>query len=140
MTIQDPNEPPTHTAYAAEVRETTVVRERDNTVWWIAGIVALAAIAAVVWMVLASNRGADDTEAMQDALEAARVEAQLAGAEAQMQAAGDAAARAAADAARATADARDAAARAASQPPTVIVESPPPPAVEPEPEPVPPPQ
>lgn len=131
MTHQDP-EQPVREAYAAETRETTVVRERDsNAGWWIAGVVALAAIAAVLWMVLASNQGADD---MEDALEAARMEAQLAGAQAQIDAAGDAAARAAADAARATADARDAAARAASEPRTIVVESPPPPA-EPEPAP-----
>lgn len=149
MTDQDPHyqettrtivaEPdPYRPGGAAQVRttETTVQGRQSTTAWWIAGIVALAAIVGVVWMVVSTNEtqqdalvAEGDAAAVEDAISDARLQGQLEGAQDGLAAA--AAARASAD--RAAAEAAAARAEASrSDPPEVVIVQP----AEPEPEPV----
>lgn len=120
-----------------ETTETTVTgRQTSNTAWWIAGVVALAAIIGVVWMVVSTTDAQEDEViaeqdalAVQDAIEDARLQGQLEGAQDGLAAAS--AARASAD--RAAAEAAAARAEASrSDPPEVVIVQP----AEPTPEPV----
>lgn len=114
----------------AQVRttETTVAGRQSNTAWWIAGIVALAAIVGVVWMVVSTNETQQDAlvaeadaTAIQDAISDARLQGQLEGAQDGLAAAS--AARASAD--RAAAEAAAARAEASrSEPPEVVIVQP----------------
>lgn len=136
MTYQDPNDLPPTTPVYTETVETVVVRERNNTAtWWIAGLIALAAIIVIGWMVTANS---DDSTAeadaalraaeLQVAADQARLQAEVSGAQQSVDFARADAMRASAEASRATMDARAAEARAnaaASQPPaTVIIREP----------------
>lgn len=124
VTETDPLRPagPAH----VETTETTVTgRQTSNTAWWIAGVVALAAIIGVVWMVVSTNETQQDalvaeasaTE-VQDAISDARLQGQLEGAQDGLAAAS--AARASAD--RAAAEAAASRAEAArTDPPEVVV-------------------
>lgn len=124
----------------AQVRttETTVAGRQSNTAWWIAGVVAVAAIVGVVWMVVSTNETQQDAlvaeadaGAIQDAISDARLQGQLEGAQDGLAAAS--AARASAD--RAAAEAAAARAEASrSEPPEVVIVQP---ATEPAAEPVP---
>ena len=123
-----------------ETTETTVTgRETSTAAWWIAGVVAVAAIVGVVWMVVSTNEAQqdaviaeDDALAVQDAIADARLQGQVEGAQDGLAAAS--AARAAAD--RAAAEAAAARAEASrSDPPEVIVVQP----ADPQPEPLAPP-
>lgn len=148
MTDQDPHyQETTRTTVAqtdpyrpegpAQIRttETTVAGRQSNTAWWIAGIVALAAIIGVVWMVVSTNEAQQDVvvaegdaEAVQDAISDARLQGQLEGAQDGLAAAS--AARVAAD--RAAAEAAAARAEAARRdPPEVVVVQPTPSTPEP---------
>lgn len=128
---------PYHPGEPAQVRttETTVAGRQSNTAWWIAGIVALAAIIGVVWMVVSTNEtqqevlvAEGDVAAVEDAIADARLQGQLEGAQDGLAAAS--AARASAD--RAAAEAAAARAEAARQdPPEVVVVQPAQPAPEP---------
>lgn len=120
-----------------ETTETTVTgRQTSNTAWWIAGVVALAAIVGVVWMVVSTNEAQQDAlvaegdaAAVEDAISDARLQGQLEGAQDGLAAAS--AARASAD--RAAAEAAAARAEASrSDPPEVVIVQP----SEPEQEPV----
>lgn len=135
----DPFRPgaPTH----VESIETTVRgRENSTASWWIAGVIALAAIIAVTWMVLATaaptEEGVTDADAVaiENAIEDARLQGQLEGAQdglAAASAAQTSAAIAAAD--RAAAEAAAARAELERSRSEVVVITPP----QPEPQPVP---
>jgi len=126
-----PSAPPVHT----ETIETTVVREANNTGWWIAGILGGLVLIAVLWILFA--RGSQppatdaalleaqaDIAAAQAQADAAAIQGQVAGAQASVDIARADAARAQAEAARAANDARAAEARAATPPPPVVLTTP----------------
>lgn len=150
MTDQDPNfQQTTRTTVSeadllrpgqpqhVETTETTVTgRQTSNTAWWIAGLVALAAIIGVVWMVVSTNQTRQDTLtaeadaqaqaeadalAVRDAIDDARIQGQIQGA--QDSATAVIAAQAAADRAAAEAAAARAEAARDAQPPVVVIES-----------------
>lgn len=100
-------------------QETIVTdRQPNQTAWWIAGIVAVLAIIAVLWMVLATaGEPAVDPDEVQDAIADARLQGQLEGAQDSVAAAAAAADRAAESAARSAAD-------AVREPPVVVVSPP----------------
>lgn len=137
MTQYDPNldrRPiPTATPGYTETVETTVVREANNTGWWIAGILGGLVLIAVLWILFArgGETPADDAAildaqadlaAAQAQADAAAIQGQVAGAQASVDIARADAARSQAEAARAAAEARAAEARAATPPAPVIVE------------------
>ena len=139
MTQYDPNldrRPiPTATPGYTETVETTVVREANNTGWWIAGILGGLVLIAVLWILFARG-GQPTTDATDAAIldaqadlataqaqaDAAAVQGQIAGAQASVDIARADAARSQAEATRAAAEARAAEARAATPPAPVIVE------------------
>lgn len=139
MTQYDPNldrrplptEPPVYT----ETVETTVVREANNTGWWIAGILGGLVLIAVLWILF--SRGSQtpatdaalldaqaDLAAAQAQADAAAIQGQVAGAQASVDIARADAIRAQAEAARSAAEARAAEARAATPPPPVVLTTP----------------
>jgi hypothetical protein len=126
--------PPTTPAYTETV-ETTVVREANNTGWWIAGVLGGLVLIAVLWILFARGgpMPADDAAildaqadiaAAQAQADAAVVQGQVAGAQASVDIARADAARSQAEAARAAAEARAAEARASTPPPPVVVTTP----------------
>lgn len=133
MTQYDPNTDPTRVpppgAVYTETVETTVVREPNNTGWWIAGILGALVILAVLWILFA--RGAEpqtdeallqaqaDAAAAQAQADAALIQGQVAGAQASVDIARADAARSQAEAIRAASEARAAEARTAAP---VIIE------------------
>ncbi|WP_332660710.1 hypothetical protein [Brevundimonas sp.] len=144
MTHYDPNDPnrvpPVETVYTetvttnaaplhTETVETTVVREANNTGWWIAGILGGLVIIAVLWILF--SRGAApqtdeallqaqaDAAAAQAAADSALIQGQVAGAQASVDIARADAARSQAEAIRAASEARAAEARSSSP---VIIE------------------
>ena len=133
MTQYDPNTDPTRvppgTPVYTETVETTVVRE-SNTGWWIAGILGVVVVVAVLFILFA--RGTEpvqtddallqaqaDAAVAQAQADAALIQGQVAGAQASADIARADAARSQAEAIRAASDARAAEARAASP---VIIE------------------
>ena len=133
MTQYDPNTDPTRvppgTPVYTETVETTVVRE-SNTGWWIAGILGVVVVVAVLFILFA--RGTEpvqsddallqaqaDAAVAQAQADAALIQGQVAGAQASVDIARADAARSQAEAIRAASDARAAEARAASP---VIIE------------------
>ena len=126
---------PAGPAHVETVETTVTGRQTSNTAWWVAGVVALAAIVGVVWMVVSTNEAQEDViaaegdaAAVQDAIADARVQGQFEGAQNGLAAASEA--RAAAD--RAAAEAAAARAEAArSDPPAVVIVQPSEPAPEP---------
>ncbi|KQY96374.1 hypothetical protein [Brevundimonas sp. Root1423] len=143
MTHYDPNDPnrvpPVETVYTetvttaaplhTETVETTVVRETNNTGWWIAGILGGLVIIAVLWILF--SRGAApqtdeallqaqaDAAAAQAQADSALIQGQVAGAQASVDIARADAARSQAEAIRAASEARAAEARSSSP---VIIE------------------
>lgn len=143
MTQYDPNDPnyvppgtpvytetvtttaPLHT----ETVETTVVREANNTGWWIAGILGGLVILAVLWILFARGAGPQTDEALLQAqadaaaaqaqADSALIQGQVAGAQASVDIARADAARSQAEAVRAASEARAAEARSSSP---VIIE------------------
>ena len=133
MTQYDPNTdptrvPPTGTVYTETV-ETTVIREPNNTGWWIAGILGGHVVLAVLWILFARGAQPQTDEALLEAqadiaaaqaqADAAMIQGQVAGAQASVDIARADAARSQADAVRAASEARAAEARASSP---VIIE------------------
>ena len=144
MTQYDPNDPnrvppgtPVHTetvtttgtpAYTETV-ETTVVREANNTGWWIAGILGGLVIIAVLFILF--SRGGEpltdeallqaqaDAAAAQAQADSVLIQGQVAGAQASVDIARADAARSQAEAVRAASEARAAEARSSSP---VIIE------------------
>ena len=133
MTQYDPNNDPTRippgTPVYTETVETTVVRE-SNTGWWIAGILGVVVVVAVLFILFA--RGSDpaqtddallqaqaDAAAAQAQADSALIQGQVAGAQASVDIARADAARSQAEAIRAASDARAAEARSSSP---VIIE------------------
>ncbi|MFA4894146.1 hypothetical protein [Brevundimonas sp.] len=141
MTQYDPNDPnrippgtpvytetvttgtPTHT----ETVETTVVREANNTGWWIAGILGGLVIIAVLFILFSRGEPQTDEALLQAQADAAAAQAQadsaliqgqVAGAQASVDIARADAARSQAEAVRAASDAR--AAEARSSTPVII--------------------
>lgn len=143
MTQYDPNDPtrvppgtPIHTETVVtgtpgytETVETTVVREANNTGWWIAGILGGLVVIAVLFILFA--RGGEpasdeallqaqaDAAAAQAAADSALLQGQVAGAQASVDIARADASRSQAEAIRAASEARAAEARASSP---VIIE------------------
>lgn len=142
MTQYDPNDPnsippgtPVYTetvtttpAYTETV-ETTVVREANNTGWWIAGILGGLVVIAVLWILFSRSAAPQTDEALLQAqadaaaaqaqADSALIQGQVAGAQASVDIARADAARSQADAIRAASEARAAEARASSP---VIIE------------------
>jgi len=114
---------PTHT----ETVETTVVREANNTGWWIAGILGGLVIIAVLFILFSRGEPQTDEALLQAQADAAAAQAQadsaliqgqVAGAQASVDIARADAARSQAEAVRAASDAR--AAEARSSTPVII--------------------
>jgi endonuclease/exonuclease/phosphatase (EEP) superfamily protein YafD len=132
LTQYDPNTDPTRVpppgAVYTETVETVVVREPNNTGWWIAGILGALVILAVLWILFA--RGAEpqtdeallqaqaDAAAAQAQADSALIQGQVAGAQASVDIARADAARSQADAIRAASEVR--AAEARSSAPVII--------------------
>lgn len=127
----DPNRvPPAQPAYVETV-ETVVVRQESNTGWWIAGLLSVAVLVVVMWVLF--SRDGDDVQAKLDTAQAeaaqavadadrAVVSGQLAAAQQGINAARADAAQARAEASQAASNVR--AAVADRTPDTVIIAAP----------------